>query len=221
MLKVQIVKDGPYIVSGAGDFIEETSEVRNHILQAITTKTLKLDGEAHLCRCGGSANKPFCDGTHVKIEFDGTETADTTDYVDRAEMFEGEDMDLLDDNRCSFARFCHRQKGEVWTLTQYSGNSENKREAIEGACACPSGRLTAVVDGELVEQKYKPTISIAQDPMRNVSAGIYLRGEFSLVSGDGISYEKRNRVSLCRCGNSSNKPFCDATHVEIDFNDKF
>ena len=25
-----------------------------------------------ICRCGGSSNKPFCDGTHATIDFDGT-----------------------------------------------------------------------------------------------------------------------------------------------------
>ncbi|MGH9998927.1 MAG: CDGSH iron-sulfur domain-containing protein [Nitrosopumilaceae archaeon] len=36
---------------------------------------------------------------------------------------------------------------------------------------------------------------------------------------DGTQYEKRNRVTLCRCGASSNKPFCNGSHASIKFND--
>jgi CDGSH-type Zn-finger protein len=41
-----------------------------------------------------------------------------------------------------------------------------------------------------------------------------------VVSGDGAAYETRNRVTLCRCGQSSNKPFCDGTHASVGFKDK-
>jgi CDGSH-type Zn-finger protein len=36
---------------------------------------------------------------------------------------------------------------------------------------------------------------------------------------DGEAYEVRNRVTLCRCGGSSNKPFCDGIHKELGFSD--
>jgi len=35
-----------------------------------------------------------------------------------------------------------------------------------------------------------------------------------VIGADGRAYEVRNRVSLCRCGKSKNKPFCDGSHLE-------
>jgi CDGSH-type Zn-finger protein/uncharacterized Fe-S cluster protein YjdI len=49
--------DGPLAVSG------------NLEICAGTGRTVKRVTEARLCRCGGSANKPFCDGTHARIGF--------------------------------------------------------------------------------------------------------------------------------------------------------
>ncbi|HET8688843.1 MAG TPA: CDGSH iron-sulfur domain-containing protein [Methanosarcina sp.] len=42
-----------------------------------------------------------------------------------------------------------------------------------------------------------------------------MRGGIPIESADGKQYEIRNRVTLCRCGKSRNKPFCDGSHVEI------
>jgi CDGSH-type Zn-finger protein len=39
----------------------------------------------------------------------------------------------------------------------------------------------------------------------------------SLIAADGFAYETRNRVTLCRCGQSQNKPFCDGAHASIKF----
>jgi len=38
-------------------------------------------------------------------------------------------------------------------------------------------------------------------------------------ASDGTTYEVRDRVTLCRCGHSSNKPFCDGTHKVVGFRD--
>jgi CDGSH-type Zn-finger protein len=37
---------------------------------------------------------------------------------------------------------------------------------------------------------------------------------------DGRMYEVRNRMMLCRCGASENKPFCDGSHASIGFKDE-
>jgi len=42
-------------------------------------------------------------------------------------------------------------------------------------------------------------------------------GTFELVDANGETFETRKAISLCRCGHSSNKPFCDGTHRKIDF----
>lgn len=221
MNKIKILKDGPYEVSGFKILLEETIKANKHgVLTTFKTNEFKVEDNFHLCRCGESQKKPFCDGTHTKVGFNGTEIADMRPYEERAGLQEGEGVDLLDDNRCAFARFCHREKGDVWTLTDNSADEESKKEAIEGASACPAGRLTSVLNGELIENEYDAEISIVQDPLKKVSSGIFVRGDFVLEGATGKLYEKRNRLSLCRCGKSRNKPFCDATHVPAEFNDK-
>lgn len=44
-------------------------------------------------------------------------------------------------------------------------------------------------------------------------------GDFELVGGDGqpIGLEGKDKIFLCRCGGSVNKPFCDGTHSKIGF----
>ena len=50
-------------------------------LRRSSGKVLPAKGNVALCRCGGSKNKPFCDGTHKKIGFkaDGSHVADSTE----------------------------------------------------------------------------------------------------------------------------------------------
>ncbi|MFR9661826.1 MAG: CDGSH iron-sulfur domain-containing protein, partial [Rikenellaceae bacterium] len=52
-----------------------------------------------------------------------------------------------------------------------------------------------------------------EDPAIGVSSGLWVRGGVRISREDGMSYQIRNRVVLCRCGASNNKPFCDGTHA--------
>ena len=49
-----------------------------------------------------------------------------------------------------------------------------------------------------------------------VKPGFEIRG---VTVADGERYEVRNRVTLCRCGASANKPFCDGAHGDAGFSD--
>ena len=219
--KIKIIKDGPYRVSGSVPLSEKiiVPQGKGYIFKE--GRELPQSAEYSLCRCGHSKNPPFCDGTHAKIGFHGKETATKDRFEDRAEIMHGPGLDLLDDHRCAFARFCHREQGNVWELTAHSGNETLKNEAILAANECPAGRLVAAEkDGNQHEPEYEPSIDILQDPEEGVSAGIFVKGNIPIESSDGHIYEVRNRVALCRCGKSQNKPFCDATHISIDFSDK-
>jgi len=87
---------------------------------------------------------------------------------------------------------------------------------------CPAGRLVAFdkAAGTTIEESLPVSIGLIEDPVEDCSGPIWLRGGISLMSADGYRYEVRNRMTICRCGASKNKPFCDGSHASIKFNTK-
>jgi CDGSH-type Zn-finger protein len=158
---------------------------------------------------------PYCDGSHVRAGFEGTETADDTPYLDQAEEIDGPGLRLTDAEQfCVGAGFCNREGG-TWALTRRSADPHAKETAIAEACECPSGRLVAwQMDGEAIEPEFEPSICLVQDPRSNKIGPLWVRGGVPVESSEGETYEVRNRVTLCRCGRSRNKPFCDGSHDE-------
>jgi hypothetical protein len=67
------------------------------------------------------------------------------------------------------------------------------------------------------EPVFDPSIGLVEDPQMGVSGPIWVRGGIPVESADGTPYEVRNRLTLCRCGASNNKPFCDGTHASTGF----
>jgi hypothetical protein len=70
---------------------------------------------------------------------------------------------------------------------------------------------------EAIEPRLPISIGLVDDPSEECSGPLWLRGGIPVVSADGTPYEVRNRQTLCRCGGSANKPFCDGTHITIKF----
>jgi hypothetical protein len=120
---------------------------------------------------------------------------------------------------CAFARFCD-VAGQVWNLVEQAGQDAATMTAQE-AGLCPSGRLVAW-DRETkapLEPRLERSIGVVEDPAEGVAGPLWVRGGIPVVAADGEPYEVRNRVTLCRCGASKNKPFCDASHASIGFTD--
>ena len=221
--RVTVSKDGPYIVTG--DF----PLVRMTILadaEGGSDSWGKGDPVAHaatyaLCRCGASRNKPFCDGSHTRVGFDGTETASRAPYQDRAKTYPGPVLDLADlEGLCAFGRFCDPH-GKVWAQVASTNRPDIADRFLRQVNNCPSGRLVALdkQTGALIEQALPKSIGLVEDPEQNCSGPLWLRGGIPVMAADGGAYEVRNRVTLCRCGASGNKPFCDGSHASIGFND--
>ena len=222
-MRIKIIENGPYHVTGSIPIREMIiTQQGNH---NILTEGRKLPQaqEYFLCRCGESHNAPFCDGSHVSAHFNGAETASRAPYTERiVDVVEGTTMKLLDDDRCAFARFCHAKQGDVWSMTERDDDPEIRESVIKAVCECPSGRLVLVDnDGYILEDINEPEILIVQDPAQNSSASIHVKGPIIIEAADGTEYEVRNRVALCRCGKSRNKPFCDASHVKFSFDDGY
>jgi CDGSH-type Zn-finger protein len=222
-VQVTVSKNGPYLV--AGDI-------------ALAKQTVVADAEGGsedwkegppidhaptyaLCRCGHSKNKPFCDGSHQKVGFDGTETASRRPYLEQAQLMNGPTHALTDvENLCAFARYCDPH-GQVWNQVAETGDPQVRARFTHQVNQCPSGRLVAWdrATGQPVETALPISIGLIEDPVEKCSGPLWLRGGIPVIAADGFKYEVRNRVTLCRCGHSKNKPFCDGSHAAVHFRD--
>jgi CDGSH-type Zn-finger protein len=222
--KISITENGPYLVVGGVPLANQhivTNEEGESLEWREGTRFAQTENYA-LCRCGHSAKKPFCDGTHQRIGFDGTETASREAFADQAERFEGPSQ-ILEDAQplCAFARFCDPH-GQVWNLVEESDQAPARKLVEHESGHCPSGRLVARdrKTGAAFEPHFAPSIGLVQDTARQVSGPLWVRGGVPVIGADGETYEVRNRVTLCRCGASRNKPFCDGSHAAIGFTDQ-
>ena len=222
--KVQITPNGPYLVTGSLPLSTARigTNAAGESVEWLAGKTYPAQTNYALCRCGHSANKPFCDGTHAKIGFDGSETASRKPYLELAKLIEGATMNLTDaESLCAAARFCD-PNDQVWNQVEATDDAATQVNFVRQTCDCPSGRLVAwdKQTGQAIEPEFEPSIAMIEDPAEHCLGPIWLRGGVQVVSADGFEYEVRNRVTLCRCGASKNKPFCDGSHISVGFNEQ-
>jgi CDGSH-type Zn-finger protein len=215
--RITITKNGPYLVTGDIPLAPQqiVTNAEGESLEWREGAPVAHEAQFALCRCGSSSNKPFCDGTHKRIGFDGTETASRAPFDEGANVLEGPTMALKDnESLCAFARFCDPH-GQVWNLVGETDVPAKRKLFVHEAGHCPGGRLVAVdlETGEEIEPVFEPSIGLVEDTARAVSGPLWVRGGIPIVAADGETYEVRNRVTLCRCGRSRNKPYCDGAHA--------
>ncbi len=84
---------------------------------------------------------------------------------------------------------------------------------------CPSGALSYFRNAEGEELKIEAAAASILHAEIKPNGSIRLHGEVTITHKDGRQEVKPNGVSLCRCGASENKPFCDGSHKRIGFQD--
>jgi len=218
--QIEVSCDGPYTVTGAIPLVGKTQVVSEYG-EPLTWKKdreFQIEIAYFLCRCGHSSSKPFCDGTHSKINFDGTETAPTSLTTERRENYPGrrniiirKDMDL-----CTEAGFCANRMTSIAEMANHTDDTQVRALAISMIEHCPSGALTytlseggADIEADLPQQIAVTIEVLSESP---IEGPLWVTGNIPIIRSDGKPFEQRNRVTLCNCGQSHNKPLCDGTH---------
>jgi CDGSH-type Zn-finger protein len=217
---VSVTPNGPYVVAG------DVPVVRRHIVMSEhgepltyeTTARLETGPRYALCRCGQSGRKPFCDGTHARIGFDGAEAAPASTYDERQRTYMATGVVVRDDRSiCSHAGFCGNRVTNVWKQLKEDATEDSIARAQVMAMVerCPSGALTYRLESERAD--IEPELAAEIAVLDN--GPLFLMGRLPLTRTDGTPAEPRNRVTLCRCGSSANKPYCDGSHRDVHFAD--
>ncbi|MDI6100447.1 CDGSH iron-sulfur domain-containing protein [Actinoplanes sp. NEAU-A12] len=209
---IEPAPDGPYLVTNVDDI---------HDWLGVT---ISMPPQVALCRCGASQTKPYCDGAHARTGFTGAKSPKR--IPDQRDTYRGLQATIFDNRgTCAHSGFCTDRLSSVFRLREEpfvlpsGGRFDEITQAVR---ACPSGALSmAIGDNEIrdvVDPDRPPAIEISKDGPYRVTGGIALTGRQGEdhPRNAGASHE---HYSLCRCGQSQNKPFCSGMHWYVDFHD--
>jgi CDGSH-type Zn-finger protein len=222
--RIVVLPNGPYLVYGDVPLVRKRKLVSENddSIAWQRTEVLETEETYALCRCGRSSTKPFCDGTHARSDFDGTETADPRPTRERQRVLDGHGIGVRRDGPlCMHAAFCVGRLERIPAMLERAEDSDVRAAVIAMIERCPSGSYTYSLteDSPDVEADYPVQIAVTEEE-RGIAGSLWVTGGIPVVRSDGKPFETRNRVTLCRCGRSGNKPLCDGTHREIEFREE-
>jgi CDGSH-type Zn-finger protein len=221
--KIVVTRDGPYVVHGHIPLVHKVQVVSEYG-EPLTWKTgeaIETPEEYELCRCGQSSYMPFCDVTHALIDFDGTESADTRPTAERQVTFPGGTKILVrrDYYLCMESGFCANRSTCIEEMVAHTDDTQVRAQVMAMIERCPSGSYVYSVeeDGDDIEPDLPQQIAITTEITSDgpIAGPLWVTGNIPIERADGQPFETRNRVTLCRCGRSSNQPLCDGTHRTI------
>jgi len=175
---------------------------------------IDLKPKVHLCRCGRSANKPFCDGKHKENGFNTAKSEDRP--KDKSHNYRGANISVhFNLGVCIHSGQCIGTLPSVFNLKAkpwIQPDNADVEEVIKTVNNCPSGALGYTIDDENeLDNSFDCSIYMLPNGPFLITGDIKLENtEF----GDGT---KSSRYALCRCGQSKNKPFCDGAHHQVKF----
>jgi CDGSH-type Zn-finger protein len=217
---IEVRPNGSYRVTGNIPLVSKT-QIVSEFGEPLAWKkdgVIPTEEPYHLCRCGASNNKPFCDRSHRAINFDGTEMAPTNLIAERRETYPGckNIVIQIDMNVCTSAGFCANQFTSIAEMATHTDDTRVRALAIAMVEHCPSGALTYTLkEGEAdievdLPQQIAVTTEVTTDGA--ILGPLWVTGGIPIIRSDGQPFEIRNRVTLCSCGRSQLKPLCDGSH---------
>jgi CDGSH-type Zn-finger protein/truncated hemoglobin YjbI len=212
--RIQVAANGPYLVTNARQLYDWLGQV------------LPVRPQLALCRCGASAIKPLCDGSHAGSGFTGAK--DPSRVPDRRDTYTGQQVTILDNRgTCQHAGLCTDRLATVFHQGQepfITASGGRMDEIIRAVRDCPSGALSYATDGREARDEVdyhgtrEPAIEVSKDGPYRITGGIPLVDDRAgdVTRNQGAS---REHYALCRCGHSQNKPFCSGMHWYAGFRD--
>jgi CDGSH-type Zn-finger protein len=222
--RIVVIKNGPYSVEGDVPLVIKTQVVSEHGEPLTWQKDGAIavsEGEYHLCRCGQSGNPPFCDGTHRKVDFDGTEMADTDVTEGRKQTFPHGTRIIVkkDPSLCMQSGYCGLRDAGMNQLVAATNDTRVRSLVMAMVERCPSGALTYRIEasGPDIEPDLPQQIAVTTELTSDgpIAGPLWVTGGIPVERSDGQPFETRNRVTLCNCGHSGSKPLCDGTHRDM------
>jgi CDGSH-type Zn-finger protein len=221
-MRIVVRKNGPYTVHGDVPLVRKAQVVSEHGEPLTWKKGEAIEtGKTYtLCRCGKSSKKPFCDGSHAETHFDGTESADTRVTGERQVVYGGTDIVVRRDfHLCTNSGFCANRVTSVEKMVPNTYDTQVRVQVMAMIDHCPSGSFTySVGEGKAdIEPDLPQQIAVTTEITRAgaIRGPLWVTGNIPVERADGQPFETRNRVTLCRCGLSNNKPLCDGAHREV------
>ena len=151
--KIVVRKNGPYIVHGDVPLVRKSQVVSEHG-EPLTWKkgeSIETSEVYALCCCGQSSQKPFCDGMHARIKFDGTESADTRVTAERQVIYAGGTKIVVrrDYSLCMGSGFCGNRITDVQKMVPDTDDTQVRAQVMAMIERCPSGSFTySIEEGE-------------------------------------------------------------------------
>ncbi len=204
-MKLTVTKDGPYLLSGV-----------DKIVRMSDGEAYDVTGNVALCRCGGSSNKPSCDGTHKSSGFSGAKEADRV--PDQCDDYPAPDI-TVHDNRgvCAHAGRCTDGLPQVFRLRTepfVDPNAASPEQIADTIKKCPSGALSYSIDGEEYSVRGGDTMIVFAP-----NGPYVVKGGAEIVNAELLEEATADHFALCRCGKSKNKPFCSGAHWNVRFDE--
>ena len=207
-------KDGPYLVTNVT------------VLRTPLGGEVPVPPQLALCRCGASALKPFCDGSHATSGF--TDGKDPNRVPDQRDTYPGQQVTIFDNRGiCQHSGLCSDRAPTAFRTNAepfVAPSGARLDELVRAVRDCPSGALSLAFDGEEARDladwhgTRERAIEVTQDGPYRVTGGIAL-ADAAGADVPRAAGSSREHYALCRCGQSQNKPFCSGMHWYVEFRD--